>query len=193
MGNTAKSAAEFPLDLKTAFPKEFGGIKNVGYVCNPATIPVWSDILTQMPFDELGMIGTPSMRLVSYIRECCEAAKAAGNSEFEIYIVAHSEGTAIVKNALPLIAADQLKHLRILSIGCEKFIPEDDPRIGKVVNISGFDPVPMLSPFNYVHGDVHNGQYHGPEWADGHARKWYIQALKDRGGIRGLPGFFIER
>jgi RHS repeat-associated protein len=180
--NSHQQVMEFPRELRKAFPDTFGRIANVGYVDNPTT---YLTDFVQIGFLEAKGIGVPSITTAKYIREAYNRARQEGAKNIDIYIVAHSQGAAILKNALPLVPKEIEKHLRILTIGAENQI-DDQGQFGFLKNIGNKgDVVPYLSFWNW---GVEQEKIENTE-EPGHPRRNYIEYLK-RCGLP--PNYFVD-
>jgi len=139
-------------DWRRSFP-ELGNIPNYGNVNNPTTYI--TDILIQIPYLEMGAIGIPSQTTARYIKMAYNNAKQNCCDHVDIYVVAHSQGAAILNQALPLLTDDEKKALRIMTIGGEQFVREDSTHFGFVGNYDGNgDIVPELSPRNWFYNEI---------------------------------------
>jgi RHS repeat-associated protein len=178
MFNEYKSAEKFPIDIMEALPDELGNLDHYGYVNNPTTYA--TDVI-QVGFLELRGIGIPSITTAQYIEESYNHAVEHGCNCIDIFIVAHSQGAAILNNALPLVAEIIKPYLRILTIGGEQFVYESS--LGFVMNYdSQGDIIPELSPWNIFISEESIPKEEIP----GHGRKYYIDYWKNNGLPKGL-------
>lgn len=70
--------------------------------------------------DELDFISISSIRAARSINKAGEDAEIKCNC-YKIYVVAHSQGTGVFKNALPLIKPEYRKHITFLGFGGQFF------------------------------------------------------------------------
>ena len=171
----------FPEQIKEAFREDFSEIDNFGFVNNPTT--VITDFI-QVGTLELRGIGVPSITAAQYIEESYQHAIDHDCICIDIYIFAHSQGAAILNNALPLIPEKIKPYLRILTLGGEQFVYEKS--LGHIRNYnSQKDPIPEWSPWNWT---IPSESIPGEKWFE-HPRKYYIQYWKDHG----LPEDFVRK
>lgn len=164
--------AHFGKDLKKEFP-EFGAIDHFGFVNNPTT---YISDFVQVGFLELRGIGIPSITTAQYIEESYNHAVEHNCLCTDIFIVAHSQGAAILNNALPLLPEKIKQYLRILTIGGEQFVYENS--LGFVMNYdSKGDFIPELSPWNKFISEESIPKEEMP----GHGRGYYIDYWKNKG------------
>jgi hypothetical protein len=181
MLNSQADNENFPKDVQQRFPKTLGTIKDFGHANNPTALI--TDFI-QIVFLESGAIGSPSQTAAKYIEEAYENAKKNCCKCIDIYIISHSQGGAVLNQALPLLSQEIKKTLRIINIGPEQFI-RDGGQYGYVENIdSQADPVPELSPRNWFFPENEPTKQEVP----GHPRDLYLDYLKSKG----LPSGFYR-
>ena len=73
--------------------------------------------IIQVIGDELGLISIPSIRAARSINRAGENASLRCGDCYDIYIIAHSQGTAIFQNALYLIKPEYKRHITFLGFG----------------------------------------------------------------------------
>ena len=175
-----ESAKEFPNEILLAFAKQFGDVDNVGFVNNPTTIV--TDFI-QIGFLELRGIGIPSITTAQYIEESYNHAIDHHCACIDIYIFAHSQGAAILNNALPLVPNKIKPFLRVLTLGGEQLVYEKS--LGYILNYDNTsDPIPDLSPWNWFTSEK---SIQGKEFFE-HPRKYYIDYWRNNG----LPKGFLR-
>jgi RHS repeat-associated protein len=180
--NSRQGAEDLLRDWRADF-SDLGSIPNIGYVHNPTTY--LTDFI-QIGFLELGAIGIPSQTTAEYIRRAYDQAKKDCCKCTDIYVIAHSQGAAILNQALPLLSPDIKKTLRILTIGAEQYVRGGSPEFGFVANVnSGGDRVPDLSPRNRFYNEIQVPRSDVP----GHPHAYYRQYFQQEGV--GLPQGFI--
>jgi RHS repeat-associated protein len=178
MLNDYESAEKFAIDLMEIFPNDFGDLDNFGFVNNPTTYV--TDFI-QVGILELRGIGVPSITTAQYIEESYNHAVEHGCNCIDIFIVAHSQGAAILNNALPLVANKIKPYLRIVTIGGEQFVYEKS--LGFIINYdSKGDIIPELSPWNIRIPEETIPEEEVP----GHGRKHYIDYWRRNGLPKGL-------
>ena len=179
MFNFYEEAVDFPKDLRQKFKDKFGKIDNFGFVNNPTTFI--TDVI-QVGFLEIRGIGIPSITTAKFVGESYNHAVEHKCDCIDIYIIAHSQGAAILNNALPLIPDKIKPHLRVLTLGAEQFVYEN--ALGFVMNYdSKGDWIPELSLWNKLISEVSVPEEDIP----GHGRINYINYWSENG----LPkGFF---
>ncbi len=89
----------------------------------------------------------------------------------DIYVIAHSQGAAVLNQAIPLISPEVRSTMRILTMGAEQFIRRDKDQFGFLENIdSKEDFIPELSIRNIGDDETEIGENYIP----GHGRINYI-------------------
>jgi hypothetical protein len=145
MSNTRKENEMFPYQLLETFPDLQNQVdKRFGWVNNPANAGhIWWPLGTaqsiyKMPFHEFGMNTRPVMTGVSMIRDIIAHARAQGQSDVVIYIVAHSQGAEILAHILRVLEPHERRCLRILTLAPEHPIA-DTREYGYVTNCVGMN------------------------------------------------------
>ncbi len=179
MFNSEESSKEFLDQLQDNFP-ELDSIGNAGHVVNAGTIPGFSEMV-QTAFLEMGVEGTPSATVAEYITAAYNDAASQGVTDPVIYVVAHSQGAAVVHQAKPRISPEIRSHVRVLTMGGEQFPSAKD--WGYVANYDG-ERVPNLSPRNWVENFTGRNNINMDV---SHGRKYYIDYLK----ANGLGDFYV--
>jgi len=181
--NTLPNSMSFPDEVQYYLPKTLGRIQNTGYVHNATT---WiTDILIQIPSLEAGAIGIPSLTTAQYISEAYEVATNECCESIDIYVIAHSQGAAVLNQAISLISPEVRNKMRILTLGAEQFVRDDNHQFGYVGGIdSEGDFVPELSPRNIGSNKIEVDKNDVP----GHGRKNYLRYLRRKG----LPSNFYR-
>ena len=120
----------------------FKGIKNPAWVNNPSRMKGVGDVIQIVLNEALYAITIPDFRTVNKIEAAAHAAKRNGCGCWCITVVAHSQGTMVVKRALDLIDPEIKKHLSLIGLGGETtFGPGDGVNFTKnIAHIN--DPVP---------------------------------------------------
>jgi hypothetical protein len=131
----------------------FRGIPNPSFVNNPSNGPWGALDFVQITFNELPYLVTiPDLRAIKAIEAAADAAKRNNCQCWCISIVAHSQGTMIVKRALEFVDKDTKKHINLLGLGGEtSFGPGDGVAFTRNIWEKD-DPVPLfwnrMSPWN---------------------------------------------
>jgi RHS repeat-associated protein len=149
MFNTKSDSGEFRKETKIL--PEFSHIldKNAIDLHNPTT---YVGDFIQVAGDEIGLISISSIRAAQYINAAGDQAdkNKCGNC-FTINIVAHSQGTSVFRNALPLIKDKYKKHINFIGIGGQRWA-NALWGIGKYENNANFeDLVPLNNLVNPLH------------------------------------------
>ena len=120
----------------------FSGIRNAAWVNNPSRFFMMGDIAQLLQNEVLYAVTTVDLRAARKIQGAAQAAERNGCDCWCITVVAHSQGTMIVKRALDVIDPKIKKHISIIGLGGETtFGPGDGVAFAK--NIAQInDPVP---------------------------------------------------
>lgn len=161
---------------------------NSQHLHNPTT---FIGDFVQIAGDEMGLINVTSIRAAKYVNAAGEqAAKNKCGDCFTINVVAHSQGTSVFRNALPLIKEEYKKHIKFIGVGGQR-LANFSWGIGDYKNyINGDDIVPISNFLNPLHPldavftlfDKDKSEYHwqGGGWGIG-SHPWennYYQHLK---------------
>jgi hypothetical protein len=122
----------------------------------------------------------PDLRMVNQIEAVAEAAKRNNCECWCLRIVAHSQGTMVVKRALELIDKDTKKHISVIGLGGETTFGKGDG-LNKAMNIFHVNDV-VPNGFNrasFWNGN-HGYQPIGDKSYEGDAHDWrmYTEHLK---------------
>ena len=165
----------------------FSGIDNPSFVNNPSRYWSVGDFF-QIGSNEIGYLYTvPDIRAVNAIEAAAKAAKSNQCKCWCITVVAHSQGTMIVKRALDLIDKETKKHISLIGLGGETSFGLGDG-VASTLNIwEKDDPVPHVwnrfSPWN-GNDDYH--QFDDPNLSGIPAHSWedsYLKYLKENPNI----------
>ena len=140
-------------DFNTQIGKlpQFSEIESNGnslHLHNPTTI---IGDFVQIAGDEIGLINITSIRAAKYINAAGDQAIKNKCKCFTIHVVAHSQGTSVFRNALPLIKEKYKKHINYIGLGGQR-LANFTWGIGAYQNhINGDDLVPMINFYNPLH------------------------------------------
>jgi len=132
----------------------FKGIRNPAWVNNPSRFWGAGDGVQILLNETVYAITIPDLRTVKKIRDAAEVAKRNGCACWCITIVAHSQGTEVVKRALDLISPEIKKHISVIGLGGETtFGPGDGVKFA--LNFAHVnDPVPnRLNRLSFWNGN----------------------------------------
>ena len=105
--------------------------------------------LVQILGDELRLIQSASRQLAASINQAYESIKRCGKCCGNIQVFAHSQGGAVMKQALPMIKREAKTFICYTSIGSQTFIGPDNGFASPPENhINQNDFVPRMSPHN---------------------------------------------
>jgi hypothetical protein len=122
--------------------------KNALHLHNPTT---FIGDFVQILGDEIGLINITSIRAAKYINAAGDQAIKNKCKCFTIHVVAHSQGTSVFRNALPLIKEKYKKHINYIGLGGQR-LANFTWGIGNYQNhINVDDFVPMLNFYNPLH------------------------------------------
>ena len=130
---------------------QFSDVKsneNALHLHNPTT---FIGDFVQILGDEIGLINITSIRAAKYINAAGDQAIKNKCKCFTIHVVAHSQGTSVFRNALPLIKEKYKKHINYIGLGGQR-LANFTWGIGNYQNhINVDDFVPMLNFYNPLH------------------------------------------
>ena len=130
--------------MKEKFKVDRGVTPTVYRVNNPTMGP---NDFVQVITDEAGIVSYPSIRTAQLINRISYEASSNCRENFEIYIVAHSQGTAVFRNSLPFIEPEAKKHIKYYGIGGQRLANDSwGVRYDNYMNYNDIVILNMLNP-----------------------------------------------
>ena len=123
---------------------------STNYVYNPKRWGGLGDLM-QVIGNELGAIDTIAQRVADKIINAANVAQDRHCGDcFNIYIVAHSQGTMAVKRAFSILPTEIKKHIEFWGVGGEIAISDPDAKINNYANSSDWVPLANLLPTRLI-------------------------------------------